>query len=239
MKKFLVLIGIFLVIIAAACQFIVPRTVESFAVEQIVKATSATAVDVSLNSTPNFRIAMGEIDKVHATAAASKIGDIAFKNLTLDGEKIRLDVMELLFPNKELSAQERNKRILKHANKIELHGIITAEEIENLIISKGEKKFENPKVAITPEVATATAKLKFLGRTVNLEVAGTFLVDNGDIYFHVTKLNSNSILSRVNIDSFVTDVKVLESANLPFNLKFESVELREGEAVVTAISTVQ
>lgn len=238
MKKFLALTAILLVMLAALCEVVVPRTVAGILEEQIVNATSATAVDVSLSASPNFRIAMGDIDKIHATAAAGRIGEVDFKNITLDGEKIRLDVMELLFPNKELTAQDRQRKILKHANKLEMRGIITAEEIKNFIAVKSDK-FENAQVTITPESAAATAKVKFLGRTIDLDVAGNFIVNNGDIYFHVTKLNSNSILSRVNADSFMVDVKVLESAKLPLGLKFDSVELREGEAVVTAVATVK
>lgn len=238
MKKFLALTAILLVMLAALCEVVVPRTVAGILEEQIVNATSATAVDVSLSASPNFKIAMGDIDKIHATAAAGRIGEVDFKNITLDGEKIRLDVMELLFPNKELTSQDRQKKILKHANKLEMRGIITAEEIKNFIAVKSDK-FENAQVTITPESAAATAKVKFLGRTIDLDVAGNFIVNNGDIYFHVTKLNSNSILSRVNADSFMVDVKVLESAKLPLGLKFDSVELREGEAVVTAVATVK
>ena len=238
MKKFFAVIAVLLVIFVVLCGKFLPGAVESFTTEQIVKATSASAVDVSLNSTPNFKIAMGQIDKLHATADAGHIGEVAFKNITLDGENISLDVMELLFPNKELSAQERQKKILKRANKIELRGIITEDELKSFIVAKN-KNFENLQVSIKPEGAAATARAKFLGRMVDLEIAGTFLVNNGDIFFHVTKLNSNSILSRVNADTFMVDVKVLESTNLPLNLQFESVELRDGEAVITAVSTVK
>ena len=86
MKKFLPLILILLVIIAALCEVVLPRTVESIVAEQIVNSTSATAVDVSFSSKPNLKIAMGEIDKINATAATAKIGEIGFKNLALDGE---------------------------------------------------------------------------------------------------------------------------------------------------------
>ena len=238
MKKFLSVIVILLLIIAALLQFVLPRVVESILKNQIVNSTAATAVEVSLSSHPDFRISLGEIDKVHATAAAGKIGEINFKNLALDGEKIRLDILEILFPNKDLSAQLRNQTVLKHADKIQLSGIITQEEIQNFIANKDDN-FKNAQVSLKPEGATATAQVKFFGRTVDLDIAGTFIAMNGDIYFHMTKLNSNSILSRVNIDTFLSDIKVLDSANLPFGLKFESVELRDGEAVITAATAVK
>lgn len=238
MKKFLALIIILLVILAALLELVLPSTVESIIAEQIVNATSATAVEVSLSSKPNFRIAMGEVDRLHATAAAGRIGEIDFKNLTLDGEKIRLDVIELLFPNKDLSSKERERKTLKHADKIELHGVVTEEELKNFIAAKDEN-FENTQVKITPEGASAAATAKFFGRTIDIDIAGNFLIKNGDVYFHMTNLNSNSILRRVNVDIFLTDVKVLDSANLPLGLKFESVELRDGEAVVTATGKVQ
>lgn len=237
MKKFLSVIVILLLIIAALLQFVLPRVVESILKNQIVSSTAATAVDVSLSSTPDFKISFGNIDKVHATAAAGKIGEISFKNLTLDGEKISVDIPELLFPNKDLSPQLRNQTVLKHADKIQLSGIITQDEIQTFIANKDDN-FKNPQVSLKPEGATATAQVKFFGRTVDLDIAGTFIAINGDIYFHMTKLNSNSILSRVNVDTFLSDIKVLDSANLPFGMKFESVELREGEAVITA-STVK
>jgi hypothetical protein len=146
--------------------------------------------------------------------------------------------MELLFPNKDLSAQQRQQNILKRANKFELRGVITEEELKTFIATK-DKNFENTQVTIKPEGAFASARAKFLGRTIDLDIAGTFIVQNGDVYFHMTHLNSNSILSRVNTDAFMADIKVLDSSKLPLGLKFDSVELREGEAVITAVSTVK
>lgn len=238
MKKFFAIIVILLAILGLILQFILPSTIETILKEQIINSTSANEVDVSLNSSPNFRVALGEIDTIHATANAGRIGEINFKNVTLDGEKIRLDVMELLFPSKDLTSQLRTQKILKHANKIEMRGVVTDEELRNFIANK-DGNFENTQVSIKPEGATASARVKFLGRKIDLDIAGTFIVNGGDVYFHMTRLNSNSILSRVNIDTFLTDIKVLDSANLPLGMKFESVELREGEAVVTAITAVQ
>lgn len=238
MKKFLAIMAILLAVLFLILQFILPRVVENILKEQVINSTVAAEADVALSSNPNFRIALGEIDRVHATAAAGKIGEINFKNLTLDGEKIRLDVLELLFPSKDLTSQLRMQKILKHANKIELRGVVTDEELKNFIAAKDDN-FQNTQVSIKPEGASASARAKFFGRTVDIEISGNFIVSNGDVYFHMTNLSSNSIFKRVNPDFFYTDIKVLDSANLPLGLKFDSVELREGEAVVTAITAVQ
>ncbi len=238
MRKFLALMVILLAILGALLQFVLPRTVETIVAEQITNSTAAKEVAVSLSANPNARIALGEIDRVHGTANEGRIGDIIFKNLTVDGEKIRLDVPELLFPSSNLTARERTNKILQHADKIEMRGIVTEDELKNFITRK-DIQFENPTVKITPEEVDASARVKFFGRTIDVSVAGIFTVSNGEIFFHINKLNTNSILSRVNLDSFISDFKIIDSSNLPIGLKFDSVELREGEVVVTAVTSKQ
>ncbi len=236
MRKFLALMVILLAILGALLQFVLPRTVETIVAEQITNSTAAKDVTISLSANPNARIALGEIDKVHGTADEGRIGDIVFKNLTVDGEKISLDVPELLFPSSNLTARERTNKILQHAEKIELRGIVTEDELKNFV-SRRDIDLENSTVKVTPEAVEAAASVKFLGRTIDVTVSGIFTVSNGEVFFHINKLNTNSILSRVNLDSFVSDFKIIDSSNLPIGLKFDSVELREGEIVVTAVAS--
>lgn len=234
MKKFLALIVILLAILAALLELVLPQTVVNMLEERIESSTGAKEVDVSLSAKPNAKIALGEISRAHATADEVRIGDIDFKNLTVDGENISLDVPELLLPSKNLTAQERTNKILKHADKIELRGIITEDELKNYILLT-ENKIENPQVHITPEEVTASGRTKFIGRTIDVDIAGVFVVEDGKVLFRMTRLNSNSILSRVNLDIFLSSFKILDSSILPLGLMFDSIELRDGEAVVTAI----
>ena len=75
-----------------------------------------------------------------------------------------------------------------------------------------------------------------MGRTADIDVAGIFIVDNGDIYFRATHLNiKNALLRHVNLDRFLGELKIVDSSKLPLNLKFEEVELREGEILLTAL----
>lgn len=234
MKKFLALIVILLAILLALLNFVLPGTVAQILEEQIVNATAAQDVDVILSSNPNAKVALGEIEKVHATASNATFGEMNFKNLALDGEKVSINVTELLIPSKNLTANERMHKVLKHADKIELRGTVTEDELRNFIASK-ESKLESPTVKIYHDEVKASARTKFLGRNVDLDVAGIFTVNNGDVLFHMTRLDSNAILRRVNLDVLLGDVKILDSSILPLGLRFDAVEMRDGEVVVTAV----
>lgn len=235
MKKFLSLMAILLVILVVLLNFVLPTNLANILEEQIVHATGAQEVDVSLSSSPNIRIAIGEIDKIHGTAGLGRIGDIYFKNLTVDGENLRLDVLEILFPTKKLTEKERISKIFKYADKIDMHGTITEEELKNFIALKVDK-LENADVKIKPEGVTASGQVKIMGRTADIDLAGNFIVDNGDVYFRMTNLNvRNTLVRHIQLDRFFGDIKILESTVLPLGFQFDSVEMREGEAVLSAI----
>ena len=44
----------------------------------------------------------------------------------------------------------------------------------------------------------------------------------------------NAILRRVNLDRFLGDFNITENVKMPFGLQFRKVEMRQGEAFVTA-----
>lgn len=235
MRKFLTLMAFLLIILFVLLEIILPRTVENILQEQIIKSTASQEADVNLSSSPNTKIALGEIDKVHASANNGRIGEIDFTNLSLDGEKIQLDMREILFPTEGIKDSERAEKILKSVDKLEMHGVIGEEDLKSYIAKKVDK-LENAEIKISPEEISATGQIKLMGRTADVDVAGIFIVDNGDIYFRATHLNvKNALLRHVNLDRFLGELKIVDSANLPMNLKFDSVELREGEILLTAI----
>lgn len=234
MKKFLVFMAILLFILLCLLEVVLPKTLAGVLEEQVTNATGAQEVDLNLSSSPNFKIIAGFVDEVHGTASLGRIGDVDFKELTVDGEKIQVDISELLFPTEGISAQEHTSKILKSVNKLEMHGIITAEDLKNFIAKKVDR-FDNAEVKISPDGIEATGQIKIMGRMAEVEMAGTFIEDGGDIYFRGTNLNvKNSLLRHVQLDKFFGDVKVLDSGNLPLNLKYDSVELREGEILIAA-----
>ncbi len=234
MKKFLVFMAVLLLILLALLEFILPTTLAKVLEEQVTGATGAQEVDLNLNSSPNFKILAGYVDEVHGTASLGRIGDVDFKELALDGEKVQVDIFELLFPTEGISAREHTNKILKSISKLEMHGIITAEDLKNFIAKKVDR-FDNAEVKISPEGIEATGQIKIMGRMAEVKMAGTFIEDGGNIYFRGTNLNvKNSLLRHVQLDKFFGDVKVLDSENLPLNLQYDSVELRDNEILISA-----
>lgn len=234
MKKFLLFMAVLLFILFALLNFILPKTLSNVLSAQISNLTAAKEIDLDLNSSPNVKIAAGYIDKIHAVANEGRIGDVDFKSLTLDGENISVDVLEILFPTENLSSQERTNKILKSAGKIEMNGIITAEDLKSFIEKKVDK-LDDAEIKISPEGILAEGKIKIMGRMAEVEMAGNFFEEDGNIYFRGTNLHvKNSLLRHVQLDRFFGNLKILDAEKLPLNLKYDSVEMRENEILITA-----
>ena len=235
MNKFLAALLILAIVLIAAFEIILPRTVSSILKDQVIKSTHAQEVEISLESSPNAKIALGQVDKIHASASAGEIGDVEFNALTLDGEKISVDVQELLFPSQNLTAKQRTEKILKSAEHVELNGIVTQDGLKNFIEKKVDQ-LDDAEIKITPQEVTAKGQIKFMGKTADVDIAGSFFLDDDDIYFRATRLNvKNTLVRHVQIDRYLGDIKILQSETLPLNLKFSSVQMRDGDILITAV----
>lgn len=234
MKKFLLFMALLFFILVALMEIVLPKSLSNVLSAQISNLTGAQSIDLNLSSSPNVKIAAGYIDKIHAVANEGRLGEVDFKTLTLDGENISVDVLEVLFPTENLSSQERTNKILKSADKIELHGIVTTEDLKSFIEKKVDK-LDNAEINISPEGISATGQVKIMGRMADVEMAGNFFESDGNIYFHGTDLHvKSSLLRHVQLDRFFGDIKILDADNLPLNLKYNSVELRDNEILISA-----
>lgn len=234
MKKIFGVLLVLVILVAVAMELILPRVFEGMLKDMVTKSTNATSVEVHLASSPNAKLVAGYVGKIYATATAGEIGNLEFQALTLDGEKVVVDVPEILFPSQNLTDKQRAEKILQSAEKFELSGIVTEDGLKKFIESKVEQ-MDNAAVKITPQEVTATGKVKFMGRDADVDVAGMFILDNGDVYFRATKLDfKNTLVRNVQIDRFLGDVKVLESSTLPLGLKFSSLQMRDGDILITA-----
>ena len=234
MKKFLAVIVVVLIAVGAFIQFAVPKALTNYLKGKVTELTGAQNVALTLDALPSAKIALGYIDKLHCTADDATVGDINLKQATLDGSAIHIDVKELLMPTDGISREEHTNRVLRAVGGLELSGIITADGLRDFLAAKVDR-LENPQVVMTPEGISASGKVKILGREADVQIGGKIVARDGDLYFQMGDLNvENAVLRRVNLDKFLGDFNLTENVKMPLGLQFKTVEMREGEAFVTA-----
>jgi len=234
MKKFLAVIVVLLIAAGAFVQFAVPKALTNYLKDKVTTATNASEVTLSLDALPSAKMALGYIDKIQCTAADATIGELNLKKAQLDGASIHIDIKELLMPTDGISREEHTNRILLAANKLELSGVITEESLRDFLAQKIDQ-LKGTHVTMTPEGITASGKVKILGRDADVEIGGQIIAREGDLYFKMNHINvENAVLRRVNLDKFLGDFNITENVKMPFGMQFRKVEMRQGEAFVTA-----
>ena len=237
MRKFLILIGVLIVILAVLSEIVLPQILTGMLKTKIAEFTYSQEVDLSIDSSPRFMIAAGRVDEIHSEVKNGKIGELETTDLTLNGEKVVVDMPALLFGDKTNDTGRRKtvEDYLKSIGKVEMVGVVSEENLKNFLEHK-VSQLENLELKMKQDEITAVSSVKIMGRSADIELSGTIIADDGNLYFRMTKLNvKNALLRHVQLDRFFGDIKIAGSDKLPIGLKFDNVEMQEGQAIVTAI----
>ena len=235
MRKFLIIIGILLIILAVLTEIVLPQILTGMLKTRVETLTQSQEVDLSIDSTPRFLIATGQVDKIYSKVKNGRIGELQTTDLSLDGEKIAVNMSTLLFGEPEnVDRHNRIESYIKSIGKLDMVGIVNEENLKNFLEQK-VSKLENLEIKIMPKEITATANVQIMGRSAEVELSGLIIADDGNLYFRMTKLNvRNALLRHVQLDRFFGDIKIVDAEKLPIGLKFNNVELQEGQAILTA-----
>lgn len=237
MRKFLILIGVLIVILAVLSEIVLPQILTGMLKTKIAEFTYSQEVDLSIDSSPRFMIAAGRVDEIHSEVKNGKIGELETTDLTLNGEKVVVDMPALLFGDKTNDTGRRKtvEDYLKSIGKVEMVGVVNEENLKNFLEHK-VSQLENLELKMKQDEITAVSSVKIMGRSADIELSGTIIADDGNLYFRMTKLNvKNALLRHVQLDRFFGDINIAGSDKLPIGLKFDNVEMQEGQAIVTAI----
>ena len=226
MRKTLTIVLILFIILSVFAEIIIPQMAESTLQKGIMKQAASNDVQISLDSSPRALIALGSIGTIHGVLHDGQIGELQVSELTLDGEDVRIDLPMLI---------SDNKLLLKSAKKLELHGIVTEDNLRELLSRKVER-LENLEVRMTSEEVKATANLKIMGRMADVDLTGILLADGGELYFRMKKLNiRNALLRHIEMDNYFGDIQITKPETLPLGFRFEEVTMQDGKTMVTAV----
>ena len=203
--------------------FALPRAVSTMVADELRERTGAQDVQLSITDSP--RLIFGEIGALDGVIREGRIGKVFVRELTVTGTNLRFDTGKLL---------RDQQLILTDAESVEMHGVVDADAIRELVTSEADK-FTNVAVTVHPGSVLTTAKTRAFGQTFEVTIEGGFSIVSGDLYYKATHIAARGMgLNVLSLDGLFPDVLVARADTLPFGLAFESIEEKDGVVILTA-----
>ena len=203
--------------------FALPRAVSTMVADELRERTGAQDVQLSITDSP--RLIFGEIGALDGVIREGRIGKVFVRELTVTGTHLRFDMGKFL---------RDQQLILTDAESVEMHGVVDADAIRELVTSEADK-FTDVAVTVQPDHILATAKTRAFGQTFEVTLEGGFVIVSGDLYYKATRISARGLgLNALSLDGLFPDVLVARAGTLPFGLAFETVEAKDGVVILTA-----
>ena len=225
MRKGLTIVGALFIIIIVFSETLLPWLARETLQTRMNQRLSISDVQVAADSRPGILLALGEVQHLHAVAHQGKVGQIYFREISLSGENVRLNLRDLL---------QAGKVALKSADKLVLKGVVDEENLQEVLTRKLDK-VENVQVSISPAGVLVTANTKLMGRMVDIELEGNVIEDSGSLYFQMTHLAfKNSRIGTAKLSEMFGNIQLTPPGRLPLGLQISDVQQTNGAIVITA-----
>ena len=225
LRKGLTIAGALFIIIIVFSETLLPWLARETLYSRLTQRLVPQEAQVSVDSHPGILLAFGVVQHFHGVAHQAKVGQVYFREISLDGENVRLNVTDLL---------TAGKVAMKSADKVTLKGTMDEENLQEVLVRKLEK-VENVQVAIEPTGIKATANTKLLGRKVDIELEGNVIEEGGSLYFQMTHLAmKNSRIGTSKLSDLFGNIQLAGPGRLPMGLQFQDVQQTKGAIVITA-----
>ena len=203
--------------------FALPRGVSTMVADGLRERTGAQDVQLSITDSP--RLIFGEIGALDGVIREGRIGKVFVRELTVTGTNLRFDMGKLL---------RDQQLILTDAESVEMHGVVDADAIRELVTSEADK-FTDVAVTVHPGSVLTTAKTRAFGQTFEVTIEGGFSIVSGDLYYKARRISARGMgLNVLSLDGLFPDVLVARADTLPFGLAFQTVEAKDGVVILTA-----
>ena len=225
LRKGLTIAGALFIIIIVFSETVLPWLAQETLQTRMSERLATHDTQVSVDSRPGILLAMGVAQHVHGVAHQAKVGQVYFRELSLTGENVRLNVGDLL---------TAGKVAMKSADELTLTGSIDEENLREVLARKLDK-VGNVQVTIEPAGIMVTANAKIFGRTVDIDLEGNVVEDAGSLYFQMTHLAlKNSRLGTAKLNDMFGNIQLAAPGRLPMEMQFQSVRQTRGAIVITA-----
>ena len=224
-KRISILIGI-VVLAAAFCQLLLPGIISGNLANRIKEAARAENVTANVRAMPGFMLLAGQMDNLDVVVDNAWLGDIQVSRLTLHGKNLKVDYSAL---------DSRDGSAIQSADNLELTGVITQQDLQDMLVKKMEK-VDNLHVQMDTDKISATGQVKLLGRMADITLEGKVLPENGGLYFHMTRLDiRNAVLGQAVLGNFFGDILIFDLYNSPIRAEIDDVQQQAGQVTIKAV----
>ncbi|WP_158645812.1 LmeA family phospholipid-binding protein [Selenomonas ruminantium] len=225
MRKGLTIAGALFIIIIVFSETVLPWLAQETLQTRMSERLATHDAQVSVDSRPGFLLALGVVQHVHGVAHQAKVGQVYFREISLTGENVRLNVQDLW---------TAGKVAMKSADKLTLTGSLDEENLREVLTRKLER-IDNVQVTIEPTGIMVTADTKVFGRTVDIEMEGNVVEEAGSLYFQMTHLAmKNSRFGTAKLNDMFGNIQLAAPGRLPLGMQFQNVRQTQGAIVITA-----
>ncbi|SDF27717.1 LmeA family phospholipid-binding protein [Sporomusa acidovorans] len=225
--KRLTTILLFLVMVVAALEVVLPKLVSDAVAQGLRDLTGSRQVTAKVDKAPAILMFDGKFDRVRADASEVKTEKITFENMHVDLTGVEVDTQALL---------TSRKLVLKKVDEVQLTAAIGQEELA-AFLNNSVKGVKNAAVTITPGKVQvrSTLNLGAIARVdVKLEGRITGDRDNRRIKFVTDQFwLNNTPVGNVG-GSLLTELPLVDLKKLPFNVNVRDVVMEQGQVIIYA-----
>ncbi|WP_132551127.1 DUF2993 domain-containing protein [Pectinatus cerevisiiphilus] len=223
MRKILVIVSSLIILATVLTSLVLPNYVSYTIYNYLKNDMHARNIQGEVQTHPPFMIADGKIDRVYYKADAALIGQTEVHDLLLTGDKLYIDMPDLL----------QQRFTVDKAEDIALSCTIDEKSLERLLLQK-ITRLHSATVLITPQLVTVTANIPILDNNIAANMTGSIYTADGNIYFKIAEFNvENTLLGKISLNT-QDAIMLLDKNKLPFGARIDSVTQENNQISIKA-----
>lgn len=230
LKRFLIVLFIFGIALAAVVQWVLPPVASRVMTNSLTEVFGTSqGLEAKLESYPNLKMLLGQFDTVKVTAKEVNLGGILVDEMTTVISNLNVNFRELLLKRQLVWSWQRNLETTIKISEVNLNKGVWA----------GIDQVINPHIDLQDGKAVITGSLRLIGRDLALRIEGNFAVVGGaEVSFEPTSVTLGDVAVSQELLGLVRSFRGLvlsfDLSRLDPPLTPRSVEVHDGHIIIKA-----
>ena len=223
MNKRLFLGLVFVLILAAASELLLPVVLSNVMSQGMMSLTGSDRVVAKLTKKPAVFMLGGQFDTIQIKAEHAKIDKIIFSEMNIALTNVQLDMGKLI-----------SSRVvdLQSVDNIDITAVVAQDELARYL-NQTVKGVKNAVVVITPEKVKASSIFAIGGfANVAVSLEGRIVSDGQKFKFVTDRFLINNAITGNIGGSLLSEIPLVDVNKLPFNVNVRDIVMENGKVTL-------